>query len=168
MIKSEVTDTGMQKIRDSVEIGVRLAFVQAAQNVFERINNSDYRFGDYSLGLKNSMGVGIFKDGVLTDWVHNPAYEGDVSLSVELFGADMLSRAVEGRRALDMALQSEAFGGNDWSFIFIAAAPYAEIVDEGFYTRTGINPGQGWWTDDFRDWVIKDVVSQLKIVFSNA
>ena len=61
-----------KQVEAYLEPRIREVFRQSALAIFDRINRDDFKFESQTDNLRASMGIGVFKDGLLTDWVENP------------------------------------------------------------------------------------------------
>lgn len=144
------------RINAHLDVRIREAFRQAALQVYARVEADDFLYESQTNNLRASTGVGIFKDGVLTDWVQNPI----IPTSEKKFTYHGATEMVDGNELLQQALTKiQTDGIGKWVFLVVATVPYAAWVDEG---NGGTKRGSGWWTDDFAPNILDEVIYQLE------
>ena len=142
-------EIAMRKTEEFLEPRIRTVFRQTAQYIFDRIQRDDFKFESQSHNLLASIGIGVFKDGVLTDWIANPY----VPAELKKFKYKGTVYDIDGQQALNEALGAiDVKGMGKWVMVLVAAVPYALFVDLGLGTQRadGMDKrGMGWWSDDF-------------------
>lgn len=148
-----------ERTEEHLEPRIREVFRQTAVYIFERISRDDFLFDSQTYNLNASIGIGVFKDGVLTDWITNPLrptqlkkfiYKGQVQY-------------IDGQQALNEALGAvgrDAKEMGKWVMILIAAVPWAYLVDigSGNQPSVGDKRGKGWWSND----LAPDIVEKFR------
>lgn len=155
-----------QKVVAVLEPKIRASFTATATQLFARIIADDFKFKSQTNNLRASTGIGVFKNGVLTDWISNPEIPiisspqfttenlagGKTSITGWMAdGNDLLTEALFGAQMAD---------GADWTFYVVSAAPYASFVDDG---GGGVKRGSGWWSDDLIEFIKDSLFSNLKL-----
>lgn len=109
--------------------------------VYGWIDSHTAYYEDDTYNLRDSIGIGIYKQGVLMKWVHMPSpkatkgrkfYEGNGSY-IMVHGRDLLNEAIQNSSYANYAM---------FSFVLYSAAPYGIIVEDGDDKR-----GTGWWSE---------------------
>lgn len=146
-----------------IEPRIRTLFTDVAFLIFDRINRDDFLFESQTHNLRASIGIGIFKDGVLTDWVTNP----EIPTTNKLLVINGEFTLFDGQLALNEALGSmDVKSLGEWVMVLVAAAPYALAVDTGLEgkQRSDGQPkrGVGWWSEDFAKEVAEEFRTKAK------
>lgn len=126
-------------------------------------NAVKYGLNNDTYNLRDSIGVGLFKQGILIDIVA-PSPKASVAhqwtyhkVQYETKGHDKLLSVLANTHKANM---------NEYNFVLICAAPY------GFFLDRGLGPdklgngdaskaGYGWWTDGLIPFINKYVQSKL-------
>lgn len=135
---------------------VKAVFVNTAQEVFDWMGKQSY-FTNRTYNLMDSVGVGIYKQGVLVKWVTNPGKKASGPREITYHGNRM---SIDGRSLLQEAINASAAMAAvfaDYTLVVFAKAPYGAWVDLGLGAYGGSdgrdgqsNPGKtgyGWWSD---------------------
>ena len=145
-----------------IEPRIRTLFTDVAFLIFDRINRDDFLFESQTHNLRASIGIGIFKDGVLTDWVTNP----EIPTTEKKLVYNKEVTLVDGQAALNDALSDiDVKMLGEWVMVLVAAVPYALSVDLGLGTqRSDGQPkrGVGWWSEDFAKEVAEEFRTKAK------
>lgn len=141
---------------DSIEKAMIMPiFAATAQAIFDWIDNHKGYYQNQTYNLRDSTGVGVFKDGVLVEWISNPApiaqidtpyLSGDSMLYTYINGRDLLNEAIKSGQHSDFA---------KYTLVLYSAAPYGVEVDEG-----GGKRGTGWWSQGLIPLVEKTFISE--------
>jgi len=119
-------------------------FTVVARSVFEFIAAPGY-FHNETNNLSNSIGIGIYENGVLVQWIDNPAAENALPKTYIYHG---ISYPVNGRAELEKAISAAAgtvIGG--YSMIVFCALPYGLWVDRSLGDGGTDKRGRGWWSE---------------------
>jgi len=118
-------------------------FTNVSKAVFEWIDNHPSYYKDRTFNLRDSIGVGIYKEGVLLDWIHQPsekATEGKKfkykNYKTIVYGRELLNEAITGGNYSDIAT---------YALVLYATAPYGLFVELG--GPSGGNKGVNWWSE---------------------
>lgn len=140
---------------------IREVFRSVALGFFNRINSSDFRYEDDTNNLRASSGIGIFKEGVLTDWIENPYVPTRLKEVTYKRG----TRTIDGNELLDSVLgQIDTRNFATYVMVVVAAAPYAYSVDQALGSQPAdghIKRGKGWWSEDVVPKLITDFMLNL-------
>ncbi len=150
-----------QQVMAVLEPKIRIAFTMTAQQLFARIVADDFRFQSQTNNLRASTGIGVFKDGILTDWISNPEIPILSSPQFTTAGTGITGWMADGNDLLTEALfGTQMADGADWTFYVVSAAPYASFVDDG---GGGIKRGAGWWSEDLIEFIQNTLIANLKL-----
>lgn len=120
---------------------IKPIFVLTAASVFEWIDDHPAFYQDQTYNLRDSIGVGVYKDGVLLNWIQHPSpkavkqgrYAAPNAQYYTYFkGRDLLRKAIAGGKESNLA---------KYTLVLYATAPYGLLVEDGNGRR-----GTGWWT----------------------
>lgn len=132
---------GIKKFMPAMEMdSVRIIFTETSKAVFEWIDAHSLYYQDQTFNLRDSIGVGIYKQGVLQEWIHEPTQKATTKRPFTYNGEKMM---VDGRELLMEAISlgdESDFG--DYTLVVYATAPYGILVEEG-----GGKRGTGWWSE---------------------
>ena len=119
---------------------IRYIFSETAHAVFEWIDSHSLYYHDQTFNLRDSIGVGVYKDGVLQEWIHQPAAKATTD---RRFSYKRYVAQINGRDLLETAISSgEDSDFAKYTMVLYAAAPYGIFVQEG-----GGKRGTGWWSE---------------------
>lgn len=125
---------------------VKAVFVNTAQEVFDWMSKQSY-FTNRTYNLMDSVGVGIYKQGVLVKWVTNPGKKASGPRQITYHGNRM---SINGRSLLQEAINSSAAMAAafaDYTLIVFAKAPYGAWVDLSLGDGGSNKAGKGWWSE---------------------
>lgn len=136
-----VIRNGIKKMIPMLEHdNVKTIFIETSHAVFEWIDAHSAYYQDQTYNLRDSIGVGVYKEGVLQQWVQHPqakatdkrlfTYKGE---KIYVDGRELLQEAITAGDESDFA---------DYALVLFAAAPYGILVEEG-----GGKRGTGWWSE---------------------
>lgn len=140
---------------------IRSVFTITASAVYEWIDDHPLFYKDQTYNLRDSIGVGVYKDGVLLNWIQHPSPKATVrgkyapphkedapALYYTYFqGRDLLNQAISNGVASNFA---------KYVLVVYATAPYGLLVEDG-----GGKRGTGWWTEGLVPYVKKRFLSEL-------
>ena len=124
-------------------------FTLTAAAVFEWIDSHEGFYLDQTFNLRDSIGVGVFKNGVLVNWIQTPSpkatsgkYFGERS-DEYAGGNNPYSTYISGRELLNTAITEGKYSNfADYALVVYATAPYGIVVEDGNGKR-----GTGWWSE---------------------
>lgn len=152
---------------------VRQIFENTAKAVASWLDTQTY-FTDRTNNLRDSIGVGIYKEGVLQTWIENSPRKATQEM-VTIYHGEELS--INGRELLNSAITSaasEAGSFATYTMIVFAKAPHGEWVDLGLgypQPADGFKPskkGFGWWHDGLVTEVQSVFAREFNSVFNGA
>ena len=149
-----------KQVEAYLEPRIREVFRQSALAIFDRINRDDFKFESQTDNLRASMGIGVFKDGLLTDWVENP----NIAAQPKTMRYKGTTYEIDGRQALEEALAAiDVKGMGKWVMVLVAAVPYALWVDLGEHNGiAGYKRGTGWWSEDIVPFITDSFRTNVK------
>ena len=119
---------------------IRTIATETSHAVFEWIDAHSLYYQDQTYNLRDSIGIGIYKQGILQHWIQHPQAK---ATEKRLFTYKGEKIYVDGRQLLQEAISlGEESDFADYAFVLYAAAPYGILVEEG-----GGKRGTGWWSE---------------------
>lgn len=150
---------------------IREVFEATAQAVYDWIDSQQY-FTNRSGNLKDSIGVAMYRKGVLLDdWYWLPAKGASKELKTRYHGADIV---INGREMLNEAIDmggSLAQEVGDYTLVVFVAAPHGAWVTLGLGSPDPANEfkptkkGFGWWQDGLRSYATQTFIQNFNRVF---
>ena len=133
--------TGIKKIIPMIEnSNVRTIATEVSHAVFEWIDAHSLYYQDQTYNLRDSIGIGVYRQGQLQQWIQHPQAKATEKRSFTYKGEKIY---VDGRQLLQEAISlGEESDFADYSFVLYASAPYGILVEEG-----GGKRGTGWWSE---------------------
>lgn len=125
---------------------VQAVFVNTAKEVFDWMGKQNY-FTNRTYNLMDSVGVGIYKKGVLVNWVTNPGKKASSPRQITYHGNRM---SIDGRSLLQEAINASAAmvaSFADYTLVVFAKAPYGAWVDLSLGDGGTNKAGKGWWSE---------------------
>ena len=155
---------------------VKKVFVNTAKAVFDWMSKQSY-FTNRTYNLSDSVGVGIYKQGVLVNWVTNPASKASAPRVITYHGERI---SVDGRALLQEAINASASMAAtfaDYTLVIFVKAPYGAWVELGLgaYGDSDGSDGQshpakagyGWWSEGLVPYIKETFVTEFNKVFNN-
>jgi len=119
---------------------IQTIFSEVAESVFDWIDTQSKYYENDTYNLRDSIGLGAFKQGVLQQWIITPE---SVATRDRHFKYGDTVMDVNGRQMLMSAIQSgDSAKFSLYSLVLYAAAPYGVLVEDGNGKR-----GTGWWSE---------------------
>lgn len=138
-------------------------FTQTADAVFEWIDGLSVLYLNDTFNLRDSIGFGVFKHGVLLNWIQTPSpkatsnkffnpvsgkYENEMSFySITLSGRELLNKAIADGEYSTIA---------DYAIVLYVAMPYGVDVEYG-----GGKRGTGWWSEGLVPYVQESFLTAI-------
>lgn len=127
-------------------------FTLVANKIFSWIDSHPAYYKDQTFNLRDSIGVGVYKNGAIVQWIHNPAPKATRKKKFKERGVDYASFGVgehdywqllSGRELLNNAISNAEYAKfADYTLAVFATAPWGLLVEDGKGKR-----GTGWWTE---------------------
>lgn len=153
----------VQKINEKY---ARQIFENTAKEVASWMDSQTY-YTNRTYNLTDSVGVGVYKKGVLVSWAGNPAKRASVANIIRYRG-NMIH--VDGRSLLNEAIRkgSSTYGAfADYTLVVFAEAPYAYWVDQSLGSGGNNKKGKGWWSEGLVPHIKSTFVKEFNKVFNN-
>lgn len=144
---------------------VKTVFVNTAKAVFDWMSKQSY-FTNRTYNLMDSVGVGIYKQGVLVKWVTNPGKKASAPRMIT-YHRERIS--VDGRALLQEAINASAAMAAafaDYTLVVFAKAPYGAWVDLSLGDGGSNKRGKGWWSDGLVPHVKEAFQTEFNKVFN--
>lgn len=144
---------------------VRTVFVNTAKEVFDWMSKQTY-YTNRTYNLSDSVGVGIYKKGVLVKWVTNPSAKAQKPRMITYHGERI---EINGRALLQSALNASAGAAGvfaDYTLIVFAKAPYGAWVDLSLGDGGSNKQGKGWWSDGLVPHVKETFQAEFNKIFN--
>lgn len=133
---------GIKAIIPVLESGSVITIAKIVSDaVYGWIDSHTAYYEDDTYNLRDSIGIGIYKQGVLVKWVQMPSPKATEGRRFSMGGKNYT--VVHGRELLNEAIQGSDYANFAmFSFVLYATAPYGIIVEDGDGKR-----GTGWWSE---------------------
>ena len=159
-----VIRNGVKKAMPDIEQRVIMSvFTLTAAAVFEWIDGHEGYYMDQTYNLRDSIGVGVFKKGVLVNWIQTPSPK---ATSGKYFtkrsdeyasGNNPYSTYISGRELLNDAISRGEYSNfAEYALVVYATAPYGILVEDGNGKR-----GTGWWTEGLIPYVSNRFLTEV-------
>ena len=138
-------------------------FTLVANKIFSWIDSHPAYYKDQTFNLRDSIGVGVYKNGAIVQWIHNPAPKatrkkkfaprseeyggGNAPYSVLISGRELLNEAISNAKYAKFA---------DYTLAVFATAPWGLLVEDGKGKR-----GTGWWTEGLVPYIKERFASEI-------
>lgn len=136
-----------------------------AKEVSSWINSQTY-YTNRTYNLTDSVGVAIYKKGVLVSWVGNPTKMASTAKTI-MYHRNMIQ--VDGRSLLNEAIRNGSYlygGFADYTLVVFAEAPYAYWVDQSLGSGGSNKKGKGWWSEGLVPHIKNTFVKEFNKVFN--
>lgn len=132
-------------------------FTNVSAAVFEWIDSHAGYYQDQTYNLRDSIGVGVYRKGVLVKWIQTPSPKAirgkrfspgaDSPYYYTIHGRDLLINATQNATSHNLAL---------YALVVFAAAPYGIMVEDGDGKR-----GTGWWSEGLVPYVRQRFIDEI-------
>lgn len=134
-------------------------FTKVADSVYTWIDNHTATYEDDTYNLRDSIGVGVYKKGILVKWVQMPEKKATQPRNFAYKDSPYYTK-INGRELLMSALSKNLYAGmSDYELIVYCTAPYGLLVEMGDGKR-----GTGWWSELFIPYVIERFNYEFEIL----
>ena len=138
-------------------------FTLVANKIFSWIDSHPAYYKDQTFNLRDSIGVGVYKNGAIVQWIHNPAPKATRKKKFAVRGGgyggsdNPYYTFFSGRELLNEAISNAEYAKfADYTLAVFATAPWGLLVEDGNGKR-----GTGWWTEGLVPYIKERFASEI-------
>lgn len=136
-------------------------FTSVAHDMFSWLNSQTY-YQNRTFNLSDSIGFGIYNNGLLVKWISNRGTSATTNKTYTYHG---VKKTISGRKMLESAINYTCGALGFYSMKVFCAVPYGAWVELGLGNKPingSAKAGIGWWSEGLIPKIKTRFVSECK------